>query len=62
MRQFYLQVTEEYKNKTYVVYGEERYSFQELFHSSIKCAVAFKNVYGIKKGKLFRSCQILPLE
>ncbi|KAK0222658.1 hypothetical protein EDD85DRAFT_892234 [Armillaria nabsnona] len=56
MREFFLQVTEEYKNKTYVVYGEERYSFQELFHSSIKCAVAFKNVYGIKKGDRITIC------
>ncbi|PBK62406.1 acetyl-CoA synthetase-like protein [Armillaria solidipes] len=56
MREFYLQVTEEYKNKTYVVYGEERYSFQGLFHSSIKCAVAFKNVYGIKKGDRVTIC------
>ncbi|KAK0467482.1 hypothetical protein IW261DRAFT_1574120 [Armillaria novae-zelandiae] len=36
MREFFLHVTEDYKNKTYVVYGEERYSFQEILRSSIK--------------------------
>ncbi|KAK0481121.1 hypothetical protein EDD18DRAFT_1468239 [Armillaria luteobubalina] len=56
MREFFLQVTEEYKNKTYVVYGGERYSFQEIFRSSIQCAASFKIVYGIKKGDRITIC------
>ncbi|KAK0471634.1 acetyl-CoA synthetase-like protein, partial [Armillaria novae-zelandiae] len=40
MREFFLHVTKEYKDKTYVVYEEERCSFQEILRSSIKCAAS----------------------
>ncbi len=50
IRAFFLQSVNEHAEKTYVVFEQERYTFQEILNEAVKCAAIFRDVYRVKKG------------
>ncbi|KAK0452867.1 uncharacterized protein EV420DRAFT_1557142 [Desarmillaria tabescens] len=50
IRVFFLQSMKKHADKTYVVFEEERYTFQEILDKAVKCAAIFRDVYKVKKG------------
>jgi len=50
LRVFWLSAAKDHAEKTYVVYEKRRYTFQQVFESSIKAAAMYRDVYDIRKG------------
>ncbi|KAJ7283669.1 hypothetical protein C8J57DRAFT_1293235 [Mycena rebaudengoi] len=51
LRAFSLWCFNTYKDRTYVVFEKERYTYQAIFDRSLKAASVYSDVYGVKKGK-----------
>ena len=56
LRDFWLWAAEEHKAKTYIVYGDERPSYGDVFQLSLRAAAAFAGRYGIRKGDRVAIC------
>lgn len=50
LRSLWLWAVNEHKEKPYIVYEGETFTFQHIFNESLKAAAAFRDVYGIRKG------------
>ncbi|KAG7442441.1 long-chain-fatty-acid-CoA ligase [Guyanagaster necrorhizus] len=49
-RALWLHATKEHADKIYVVYENERITFQEMLQRSMHCAAVFREIYGVRKG------------
>lgn len=58
LRTFWLWAVNTHKNKTYIVFESERYTYQEAFQLSLKWAAIFRDVYGICKGDRVALCSV----
>lgn len=56
MRHLFLHSTTEHADKVYIVYGKERYTYQEVLEKAVKCSAILRDVYGIKKGDRVTIC------
>lgn len=56
LRAFWLDVAPQHKDKTYIVYGEERLSYGSVFEQSLKAATVLEHVHGIQKGDRVAIC------
>ncbi|KAF8655311.1 hypothetical protein AX16_003208 [Volvariella volvacea WC 439] len=56
LREFWTIVARQYADKTYVVLDEERVTFQQLYHDSLRAACMFRDAYGIQKGDRVAIC------
>jgi len=50
LRVFWLEAAKDHAEKTYVVYEKRRYTFHQVFESSVKAAAMYRDVYDIRKG------------
>lgn len=50
LRAFWLAAVDQYSHKTYIVFENQRLSYQEVHDRAIKAAAVFRNVYDVKKG------------
>ena len=50
LRAFWLWACQEHKDKTFIVYGSERYSYGQTLARAAKAAHMLKEVHGIHKG------------
>jgi hypothetical protein len=50
LRVFWLQMSQQYADATYIVYGDQRLTYREAFEKSLKAAAMFQDVYGVRKG------------
>ncbi|KAJ7233988.1 hypothetical protein C8J57DRAFT_1381414 [Mycena rebaudengoi] len=51
LRAFSLWCFNEHKDKVYVVFEKERYTYQAIFACILKAASVYSDLYGVKKGK-----------
>ncbi|KAJ7233984.1 hypothetical protein C8J57DRAFT_1381406 [Mycena rebaudengoi] len=51
LRAFALWCFNEHKDKIYVVFEKERYTYQAIFARILKAASVYSDLYGVKKGK-----------
>ncbi|KAF9460705.1 hypothetical protein BDZ94DRAFT_878708 [Collybia nuda] len=56
MRQFWLWAVDQHGDKTYIVFGNQRYTYREIHQRATKVAGVFRHVYGIKKGDRVGIC------
>lgn len=56
LRSLWLWAVNEHKEKPYIVYEGETFTFQHIFNESLKAAAAFRDVYGIRKGDRIGIC------
>ncbi|EKM59179.1 uncharacterized protein PHACADRAFT_136523 [Phanerochaete carnosa HHB-10118-sp] len=56
LRSFWLWAASEYKNSTYIVFGDERASYHEVYRRSLQAAAMFYQRYGIRKGDRVGIC------
>ena len=56
LRAFWLWAADQFKDKTYIVYENERLTFGESFQQSLLAAAIFKEAYGVSKGDRIAIC------
>lgn len=56
LRSFWLWAASEYKDQTYVVFGDERPSYHDVYTRSLQVAGMFRERYGIRKGDRVGIC------
>ena len=56
LRSFWLWAAQEFKHKTYIVYGDERLTYGDVFNLSLQAAAAFSGRYCIVKGDRVAIC------
>ncbi|GJE84159.1 acyl--CoA ligase [Phanerochaete sordida] len=56
LRSFWLWAACEYSDKTYIVFGDERVTYHDIFHRSLRAAGMFRGRYGICKGDRVGIC------
>ncbi|TFK43550.1 hypothetical protein BDQ12DRAFT_184901 [Crucibulum laeve] len=56
LRVFWLWAANEHSNATYLVFGDQRYTFKEVFNRSVKAAAVLQDVYHVQKGDRVALC------
>ena len=56
LRDFWLSTASEHKDKTYIVYGDQRLTFAEVFQRSLCAAQLFATRYHVSKGDRVALC------
>ncbi|XP_006460626.1 acyl-CoA synthetase [Agaricus bisporus var. bisporus H97] len=56
LRAFWLSAAKDHANATYVVYEQQRYTYQQVFERSVRAAAMYRDVYGIRKGDRVAIC------
>ncbi|KAG6874481.1 hypothetical protein C0995_010391 [Termitomyces sp. Mi166 len=56
VRSLWLSSVQKYRHKTYIVFGDQRYTYNEVHQRAIKVAALFRRVYGISKGDRVGIC------
>jgi acyl-CoA synthetase (AMP-forming)/AMP-acid ligase II len=56
LRVFWLHFSNEHKDKTYIVYENQRSSYAEIFSRSLRAASVYRDVYGVEKGDRIGIC------
>ncbi len=56
LRSFWLWATSEFSDKTYIVYEDNRSTFEQILSRSLLAASVFKNVYHVQKGDRVAIC------
>ncbi len=52
LRAFWVSAAEKNSDKTYIVFDGERYTYRQVFDSSVRTAGIFYTVYGVRKGNI----------
>lgn len=58
-REFWLSAVNQYADRTYIVYEDQRFTYRQVHERAIKVATLFRKVYGIRKGKFNRCAEIV---
>ncbi len=62
LRDFWLAAVKQHSEKVYLVYDEQRFTYQQIHSRAAKLAAVFKHKYGIQKGYyLDFGCTFVPL-
>ncbi|KAK0219288.1 hypothetical protein EDD85DRAFT_865852 [Armillaria nabsnona] len=56
LRAFWVSAAEKNGDKTYIVFDGERYTYRQVFDSSVRTAGIFYTVYGVRKGDRVAVC------
>jgi acyl-CoA synthetase (AMP-forming)/AMP-acid ligase II len=56
LRVFWLSFSNVHKEKTYIIYENQRSSYAEIFRRSLVAASVYRDVYGVKKGDRIGIC------
>ncbi|KAK0207498.1 hypothetical protein IW262DRAFT_1530175 [Armillaria fumosa] len=56
LRAFWVSAVEKNGDKTYIVFEGERYTYRQVFDSSVRTAGIFYTVYGVRKGDRVAVC------
>ncbi|PBK95040.1 acetyl-CoA synthetase-like protein [Armillaria gallica] len=56
LRAFWVSAAEKNSDKTYIVFDGERYTYRQVFDSSVRTAGIFYTVYGVRKGDRVAVC------
>ncbi|KAJ7276361.1 hypothetical protein B0H12DRAFT_1084973 [Mycena haematopus] len=56
VREFWLGVSKLYAERPYLVFENQRYTYNEVFVRSLRSAAIFRDVYGVKKGDRVGIC------
>ncbi|KAJ7064327.1 hypothetical protein C8F01DRAFT_1131002, partial [Mycena amicta] len=56
VRIFWLRSTDLYRDRTCIVFENQRYTFKDVLASSLKAAAVYREVYGVQKGDRIAIC------
>ena len=56
LRSFWLWAAAEYGDKTYIVYGDQRPTYNDMLQRSSRAAAIFESRFGIRKGDRVAIC------
>lgn len=56
LRSFWMWASSEYTDKTYVVYGDQRLTFGQVFQRSVRAAALFATRFHVAKGDRVAIC------
>jgi acyl-CoA synthetase (AMP-forming)/AMP-acid ligase II len=56
LRSFWLWAVTEYKDKTYIVFGDQRSTYNDVLQLSLRAAAVYERTFGIYKGDRVAIC------
>ena len=56
LRDFWIKYSKLHKDKTCIVYEDQRWSFDEVLQKTLELATMFQDLYGVKKGDRVAIC------
>lgn len=56
LRAFWLWVSNEHKDRTYIIFEQQRWTYAQILERALKVACIFRDTYGIQKGDRVGIC------